>query len=148
MSEQKPFQTEEEMRTETVPTLDTLDELKGYIDSLVERQHDYGTCVYATSMAATAAFRLVARKLGITGFQASCADLDILRRTRRMEGPFIIINGEDALYLQYDLPGRLAEALEEWRPWLAVEAKKKLEDPGSGLANPRVLAHWKMLARG
>lgn len=72
-----------------------------YINNLVERKHDYGTCVYAMSMSAVATFNYVAGVLGVTGFQASCADLDFLKRTRRMD-LFSIVNYDDFLYPQYE----------------------------------------------
>lgn len=137
-------QAEEQMREASVPWPYTMEQLVEYTNSLVDRQHDYGTCVYAVSMAATAAFYYVSHKLGVTGFQASCADLDILRRTRLMKGPFILLKAEDALYPQYDLRGRLDEALRGWLPWLAEQAEKKLAEGRD--AHPDVLAHWEMLA--
>src|SRR5512141_507260 len=120
--------TEKEMRESKVPSIPTLEDLTEYIDSLVERPHEYGTCVYAMSMAATAAFHYVAGKLGVTGFQASCAALDVIRRTRGWEGPFLLLNAEDALYPQYDLHKRLAESMHDWREWLAEEARNKLAE--------------------
>lgn len=136
--------TEAEMREATAPTPYTKEQLTEYVESLVKRTHDYGTCVYAMSMAATAAFNYVAHELGVTGFQASCADLDILRRTRSIKGPFILLKGEDALYPQYDLPGKLAEAMDGWKSWLKEEAKKKLAENSN--AHPNVVAHWERLA--
>lgn len=135
--------TETEMREAKVPWPYTKEQLVDYIDSLVDRQHDYGTCVYALSMAAEAAFNYVSHQLGVTGFQSSCADLDFLRRTRGLKGPFMVIMAEDALYPQYDLPGKLDKALEEWKPWLAEQAKIKLAEAGSAHSN--VVAHWKKL---
>jgi ribosome modulation factor len=91
---------EKDMREADVPWPKTLDELTKYIDQLVDRPHDYGTCCYAMSMAAVAALRHVAHKLGVTGFQASCADMDILRRTRDFDwGKFV--NYHNLLYPQY-----------------------------------------------
>lgn len=136
--------TEKEMRDADVPWPKTKEQLTEYIESLASRQHDYGTCVYAMSMAATAAFNYIAGQLGVTGFQSSMADLDILRRTRHLKGPFMIVNGEDALYPQYDIVERVEKALEEWKPWLKEEAEKKLADTSH--AHPNVLAHWKSLA--
>lgn len=139
--------TEEEMRDTKVPTLNTLDELRDYIAGLVAGPHDYGTCVYAMSMAATAAFNHVARALGVTGFQASCADMDILRRTRGLEWGKIL-DYTKLLYPQYytsdsfptigdllDDPKVLAE--------LGKRAAKMLEQ--SPTAHPNVVAHWKQL---
>lgn len=137
--------TEAEMRAEKEPWPETLEELNEYISSLIERTHDYGTCVYAMSLAATATFHHVAKKLGVTGFQASCADLDILRRTRSLDGPFILLKAEDMLYPQYNLPERLHEAMESWKEWAAEECAKKLEKSGDD-AHPDVKAHWERLA--
>lgn len=136
--------TEAQMRESLVPWPKTKNQLDEYIESLVKKNHDYGTCVYAMSMAATATFNYVAGQLGVTGFQSSCADLDILRRTRHMKGPFMIIKGEDALYPQYDLPDRLEKAMEEWKPWLKEEAEKKLAEGGT--VHPNVHEHWEKLA--
>lgn len=136
---------ETEMRNSEVPWPKTEKQLLEYIKSLTERTHDYGTCVYAMSMAATATFNYVAGQLGVTGFQSSCADMDILRRTRSIKGPFMILKGEDALYPQYDLPGKLEKALEEWKPWLAEEAEKNLADKNH--AHHDVITHWKKLAK-
>lgn len=136
--------TEKEMRDAVVPWPKTEKQLAEYIESLVDRQHDYVTCVYAMSMAAVAAFQYMCGKMGSTGFQAGCADLDILRRIRGIKGPFMLINGEDALYPQYNLPGRLDEALEKWKPWLKEQAEKKLQE--SPDAHPNVVEHWKELA--
>ena len=136
--------TEAEMRAAVDPWPYTRDQLLQYIDSLTERPHDYGTCVYALSLAALAAFNYVARKLGVTGFQSSCADLDFIRRNRNIKGPFILLKAEDALYPQSNLRERLDEALEEWKPWLSEEATKKLSEIPE--AHPAVIAHWKKMA--
>ncbi len=134
--------TEKEMRESTAPSPATTDELARYIDTLVDRPHDYGTCVFAMSLAATAAFNYVASKLGVTGFQASCADMDILRRTRGMKHGFSILNAHDVLYPQYDLVGRTFDWVEKMRQELAPEAAKLLATATPGVA-PAVLAHWK-----
>lgn len=142
-------QTEQEMRDADVPTPKNSAELVEYIYSLVNRPHEYGTCVYAMSMAAVSAFNLVAHQLGVTGFQASCADLDIIRRTRSLKGPFMI-DGHDMLYPQYDLHARLEEAIQKWKKWAKEEAKKLLAAQATGdkmsQASDSVTAHWEMLA--
>jgi hypothetical protein len=138
--------TEAEMRAAKEQWPKTIEELTEYVESLVNREHDYGTCVYAMSLAATATFNYVAGKLGVTGFQASCADLDILRRTRSMKGPFIILKAEDMVYPQYDLQGKLREAMGEWQKWVAEQAKKQLAEHTDGNVHPEVLEHWKKLA--
>ena len=138
--------TEQEMREVEVPTFDNADALAGYIKSLVEREHDYGTCVYAVSMAATAAFNFVARALGVTGFQASCADMDVLRRTSRMKHGFAILDYADLLYPQC----RKKFDRLKWDRLIANNinglskaAALNLEE--SPNAHPDVVAHWKDL---
>lgn len=139
--------TELEMREEKAPTPTTPEELATYVESLISRDHDYGTCVYAMSLAATAAFNMVAGKLGVTGFQASCADLDIIRRIRHYDGPFMLVNLADHLYPQYDLVRRVAEAIEGNAEWFAKAAAEKLaEGRGALTVHPDVLAHWTRLS--
>jgi hypothetical protein len=138
-------QTDAELRDARVPWPYTKEQLVEYIESLVNRDHDYGTCVYAMSMAAEAAFNYVSHRLGVTGFQSSCADLDFVRRTRLMNGPFLLIKAEDALYPQYDLTGRLVEAIEKWKPWLKEEAEKLLKDTNQ--VHPDVKHHWQQLVQ-
>ena len=135
-----------DMRGEKVPWPKTIEELSEYIVSVTNREHDYGTSAYAISLAATAAFQYVAHKVGATGFQASCADLDILRRTRGMDGPFILLKGEDMLYPQYDLAGKLQEAMSKWADWAADEAAKKIAGHSQDQVHPNVWAHWVKLA--
>lgn len=137
--------TEQEMRDTEVPRANTIAELSDYIESLVQQQHDYGTCVYAMSMAATAAFNYVARRLNVTGFQASCADMDVLRRTRRIKGPFMLVNANMMLYPQYSIERDVREAVNEWMPWAADEARKLLAQDNEH-TSPKVIKHWKMLA--
>lgn len=135
---------EQQLRELEVETPKSLGELDDYITALVDRNHDYGTCVYAMSMAAVAAFNYVASQLGVTGFQASCADLDIIRRTRRIDGPFALINAHDMLYPQYNIKRKVGEYLTEWKPWAAEQAKQKLAS--CDFAHPDVVSHWKDLA--
>ncbi len=92
------MKTEQQLRDEKNPWPKTKEELHKYIDALMDQQHDYGTCVYAMSLAATAAFNYVAGALGSSGFQSSCADMDIIRRTRGIDGPFMFLDFNDELY--------------------------------------------------
>ena len=137
--------SEQEMRAAEVPSAETIGELSDYIEQLVQQEHDYGTCVYAMSMAATAAFNYVAHKLGVTGFQASCADMDVLRRTRGIKGPFMIVDGDKLLYPQYSIERDVRVAMNEWLPWAAGEASKLLAQANEH-TSPKVIQHWKMLA--
>ena len=139
--------SESEMRETKEQWPKTIEELEEYIGSLVNREHDYGTCVYAMSLAAVAAFNYVAHKLGTTGFQASCADLDILRRTRNLKCGFRILDYEHLLYPQYlnseHFP-TVEELLEENKEELAKAAKQKLNEDGG--IHPEVKARWEYIA--
>jgi len=137
--------TEQDLRNEKAAWPKTQAELNEYVQSLLNIKHDYGTCVYAMSMSAVAAYNYVGSKLGVTGFQASCADLDILRRTRSLDGPFIILKAEDMLYPQYDLKQTLLEAMQSWRGWAAKQAAEMLENNNG--ACDEVIKHWKQLAK-
>jgi hypothetical protein len=142
--------SEQELRDSKVPWIETEQELSDYIQSLANREHDYGTAVYAMSMAATAAFNYMAKKVGASGFQASCADLDVLRRTRHLDR-FMIVNLNDALYPQTDLRQKLDEYLEKSKDYLREEAQKQLDkyeaEEEPKFIHPEVKAHWERLAR-
>lgn len=140
--------TEKEMREARVPTFETVAQLMEYITDLRDKEHDYGTAVYATSMAAVATFNYMARFLGVTGFQASCADLDILRRTRSIQGPFMVLTLDRHMYPQYDIVSELEEFISENEEWIAQEAKQRLaeNEESSFKAADVVVDHWKKLA--
>lgn len=141
---------EQTLRDLTVPTFETMNDLVAYITTMKSIEHDYGTAVYAMSMAATATLNYMARQLGATGFQVSCADLDILRRMRRLEGPFMILSLDKALYPQYDLHQQVDTFVHGNIAWLRNEAKNLLAENESDefKADERVVQHWKDLAEG
>lgn len=92
----EPATTYEELRDAKEPWPYTEKQLAEYVASLVDRQHDYNTAVYAMSLAAVAAFNYVAHKVGSSGFQASCADFDFIRRTRSITAPFMLVKAGDS----------------------------------------------------
>jgi len=135
------------MRDFKSPWPESIDELAALITAVTNREHGYGTCVYAMSIAAECAFNYVAYTEGCTGFQASMADLDVVRRTRSLKGPFALIDGNDLLYPQHDIRGRIEELISKWQPWAKKEAQKLLDSNGNGHgAHPDVKAHWQKLA--
>lgn len=135
--------TEEELRDYKTPWPKTFEELSEIIKVLTGRSHDYGTTVYAMSIAATATFNYVAHELGVSGFQASCADMDILTRTRHLKR-FRIQDLEHLLYPQYEESfDGWHQLLEEHRDWLAEEAAKLLKDTKG--VHKDVVQHWQML---
>ena len=141
--------TEGELRSFDVPWPKTTAELLAIVELLAARKHDYGTCVYAVSIAATAAFNYMYHTLGITGFQASCADMDILRRTRGMRHGFKIIDFGKLLYPQYlkDFTVTADDLLAHPGTRKDIrEAARKLLDGAVGMAHSDVVAHWRWLS--
>ena len=135
---------EASLRDINMPWPENEEEMTAIIRALAERTHNYGTCVYAMSISAEAAYNYIAKQLGVTGFQAGCADMDILARTRHLKWGRIL-DFENLLYPQYANKFKAWGALlEENKIELAKRAKKNLEEnPG---AAPGVVAHWKRLA--
>ncbi len=135
---------ENRMRDEKVPTLGSVEELAEYVRGLVDRPHDYGTSVYAMSMAAVAAFNFVAGRLGVTGLQASCADMDILARTRGWRWGRLL-DYEKLLYPQFR--GDFSswdDLLDEHSGELAKRAAVLLAEKGDYAAQS-VQDHWRHL---
>ena len=149
--------TEQEMREMEIPRIESQEELEEFFNTVVVAYKDqidtqgdemgemYGKAVYVMSLFATAAFHYAAHVVGASGFQASCADLDVLRRTRRMDDGFRIINFGDLLYPQYeDKILGFWQMIEEQKEHLAPKAKKLLEE--NPAAHPNVIAHWRRIA--
>lgn len=142
--------TEEQLRELNMPWPKTKEELDEMISTLVERQHDYGTAVYAMSLSAIAAYHYVANQLGVSGFQASCADLDFIRRARCLKGPFRFHSYEQALYPQYEQDYRNEVIHQSVADWLKKEGQRLVEETPDqdNHPNPRFIAHIKLLAEG
>lgn len=138
--------TVQELRDTEVPWPKTQEELTAFIASLVKRQHDYNSQCYAVSMAAVAAFYYAAGTLGLSLNQAGHAVMDVVRRTRVMKGPFMIVDISNALYPQYDLVKLVRDGINESREWLRDEARKLLASTHADDAHTDVIAHWRELA--
>jgi hypothetical protein len=130
--------TEQQLRDMDVPWPKSIDELVDYIKELSEKGHDYGTAVYAMSMASVATYYYMSHVVGASGFQASCADLDFIKRTRGFR---------KLLYPQHlsddDFP-TIEKLLIENGGALKVEAKRLLAEHKT--AHPSVIEHWERLA--
>ncbi len=141
--------TEEQLRNATTPTPENIDQLTSFIIMLVERQHEYGTCPYAMSIAAEATFNYIARQLGATGFQTSCGDMDFIRRTRHFKHGYSITDYSKLLYPQYlndEYFPNWKQLIEKNKEHLAKTAKEFLAEKDSDSVHKEVLAHWKCLA--
>lgn len=140
--------SEKELREFDCPWPKSLWALLKIIWPLTRRNHDYGTCVYAMSISALATYYYASSKLGVTGFQASCADMDFLARTRHMKHGFRLLDYGDLLYPQslYKFNEILAEKLiQENAKHLREKANQLLIE--SPEAHPEVRAHWERLAQ-
>jgi hypothetical protein len=138
---------EKQLRQYKTPVVESIEELATIINSLANRKHDYGTCVYAMSIAAHATFRYIANHLGVTGFQASCADLDFLRRTRNIDA-FKIVDYSKVLYPQYhDEINNICvdKIIAENKDYFRAECKRLLKNPEHASAN--VIANWKAVLK-
>lgn len=141
--------TEQELRSAEAPHPKSKQELIAYIESMSKNGDDYGTAVYAMSLAAVATFNYMGRVMGVTGFQASCADLDFLRRTRGYKHGFKIIDYDKLLYPQYwnsrEFPS-YQNLLEDREIAMVIkEAATKLLEK-NGTAHQRVRNHWFLLS--
>lgn len=104
----------------------------------------YSKCIEAMWQAGYLATEYVAKKLGVTGMQGSLAMLMLYGASMHINGPFIVLKAEDALYPQYDLHARLTDFLDDAGPWLAEQARECL-NTRSDHAVPAVRAHWQAL---
>jgi hypothetical protein len=107
----------------------------------------YSECAETLAATALDAFNLVAKALGVTGWQASYAELEFLRRSRGIKGPFGLYSMEDALYPQYDLHQRLHDLRwsDETVTWLGDCAEYALATKDDGFVAGRVADHWRWL---
>lgn len=125
----------------------TMEEMLAAVEAgTYEIPESYSRSAEAMSKAALAAFNYVAHKVGATGFQASWAELDFLRRSRGLKGPFALLDANDLLYPQYDLRAKVDRYLEEWLPWAADQAREQLADETRTLVATSVEEHWRALA--
>lgn len=125
----------------------TKEEFLTYLDSELNKEHDYNTAPEAAANIAIAGFNLTSSLLGLTGFQANWGELRFIQMSRNYEH-FIILNLEEALYPQYNLRNRLEEFLtsSSSKEFLKKKALEKLEKY-KDYTHPDVYAHWKKLAQ-
>lgn len=109
----------------------------------------YVACIEAMRDAAVMAFNYVAAELGVTGFQASVAALQAYGMEMGIDGPFMFLRLEDALYPQYDVIGKVNEWVgsESSRTWLREQAQKKLSISNRDQVASAVWERWQTLAQ-
>ena len=135
----------------------TGEELRDAIEALVAAVTDpvasingandsYSKCAEAMWQAGYLAHEYLAAKLGVTGFQHGYSRLKLLGMLAGYKGPYMVLDGSDVLYPQYDLLRKVEGWIksDEFRGWAAEQARALLEERGS--ASPTVTAHWERLA--
>lgn len=117
-----------------------------------EAEDAYSRSADAMWKCALAAFNYAAHQVGASGFQASWAEMRFLGESRGFKGPFAILDANDMVFPQYDLRAKVEKYLEEWLPWAAEEARRKMaeyagnRDGDAAFVNTNVWAHWENLA--
>lgn len=139
--------TVEDFENYKVPAFDNEKELADFIQEMIKNGNSYNNAPYAMALSAYAAFDYVARKLGVTGFQASYADLHFLKLTRKMEDGFQILNYSLLLYPQFKY--RFDEIsfdklIKDNLPHLQEKAKRLLAENEKHAATA-VVNHWKKI---
>jgi hypothetical protein len=124
-----------------------IEDLANQIQEIVSKSYSYEDAPNALAEAALLAFNFVASELGVSGYQASYADMVFLSKSRRIKGPFAIVKADDMLYPQYDILKDVQKHLDNWSSWVAEEATRRLEG-SANLYSPSstVIDHWKKLA--
>lgn len=127
-------------KSEFLKVLDAVEEEGGY---------DYGTAPTAVKEVTVAAFNFMASELGITGFQAGFAQMEVIRELLALESGFRIVDYDKLLYPQYTnaryFP-TIEGLLEEPRIRKHVRAKAQRLLKEAPTAADKVLAHWKKLS--
>ena len=107
----------------------------------------YSQAADALWKAALLAFNYAADQVGATGFQAQFAALKFYGEAVSIDGPFGVVQANNALYPQYDEVAKVRGWVEnKWRPWLVEHAKAELAKGNDQWTHPDVTAHWRALA--
>lgn len=124
----------------------SFEELITYISDKVNAKHTYQSSADAMWEISLAAFNFAAEELGTTGWQASHAELMFLAKSRRINGPFAIVSGQDLLYPQYDIASKVEKYIDSWMPWAIQQCKQKLETEDRKYVADSVWQHWQNMA--
>ena len=136
--------TEKEMRDTKCPWPKSESELIRFIRNITKENDEYGKAVYCMSLASVATFQYMSHILGVTGFQASCADMDFLSRTRNLE-MWEILSYEDMLYPQYNYKFENVITRDVFN-WMRNKAEINITSHPD--AHPDVITHWRNIVKG
>lgn len=121
------------------------EDFKEYVEEIESQPHGYNSIADALTQSTVAFFNYFASKHGMTGFQASWSQMQIIATLRNMEAPFMIVDSSKLLYPQYDVENDVKEFLKNSKAELSKIAKKNLEE-NNEFTSQRVIARWEELA--
>ena len=107
--------------------------------------YDYNSSAEAMVTAFEEVEKIVTKKLGLSGFQFSWAQMRYLGKSRNMKVG-ILIRLEDMIFPQYNLHEKLEEAIQNNREVIIEHAKEELAN--ADLMVPRVKEHMQKIAKG
>lgn len=126
-----------------------MNELNTYITSRLQGPSTYESVPEALADIALAAFNFACSELGVTGYQASIAELVFLAKSRRIKGPFALVKAEDDLYPQNSVLDQVERLRDDWSDWIKGEAAKLVYQHATrpnDMTHPAVKQHWIDLA--
>lgn len=128
----------------------SFEDLTAFLKDVEEHYNcGYGEAPRAMAQASLAVAWYLARKFGITGFQAGFVMWDFIRdwEFRCNQCGLKIVDYDNMLYPQYDYKFEKTITPDTWYA-LQTAAKKNLEDHLENPAHPRVQEHWQSIVDG
>ena len=129
----------------------TIDEIVSYMNELETVGKGYENSIKATGLAAVAAAWIMCKKLGLTGFQASCVNFEFLKEWfySSNKSGIGIIDYDNMLYPQYKYKFEKTISEDMWNSirQAAIDNIKEVEETHSPVSK-RVYNHWKKIAEG
>ena len=141
------FEMKEELQAKRkeIKTMEDLVDFLKYVES--NCNYDYGVAPRSIAQAALATAWYMAKKMGITGFQAGFVMWDFICdwNYSSNECGLKIVDYDNMLYPQYEDKFEKIISNDTWRS-LQKQAQKNLED--RTYVHPAVIAHWESIVRG
>lgn len=125
------------------------EELKSFLDYLMDQNHDYSSVAEAFISGLRATMRAMDshKNGGITGFQMGFILSQFMAAEQSIHGPWQIRRFENMLYPQYENHFAKTISRETWL-WLQVEAVKLLSRDNLASVSPVVTDHWNKIVSG
>ena len=125
------------------------EELKSFLDYLLDQNHDYSSIAEAFISGLKATMRAMDshKNGGITGFQAGFVLSQFLAAEKLIRGPWQIRRFENMLYPQYENHFDKTVSKDTWI-WLQTEAARLLLKDDVVNISPIVIDHWDKIAHG